>query len=536
MGGKYHVSGAKAASFILFLKRKTFLSSTDIQHLSGFHLGGNLIKRVFEQKFLGLKVSVKNPDSKDDNKDFQIRNRFFRGNGYYVFWPLVKLKKLAYRMQKVNCFFIPPVLKMMVRSYIVGTIRFCAPILFLRSSKEDRFRVNFYYAMAMAAICGLQTAEIVGLTACKNTSLRDDSSELRKLLELTGCPSVEDMAISGARVIVKQSFKFYRDKFVFPSSKRQKLKLYDPAMPYSVAPKYRNTLWCELVKLGNRQMCRETLPSRRLPSAEEKLAILEGTLSPHDLPFIKTPIPKPVDFVQNLWNFCKSQNLSAAESKALFSSFCRIHFSTFDPQERRVNFRTPSNRLVRMCSNLLPDHTLSPNLKSCVLCGDNCTDISSGCITCHRPIHSRCKVVLYKYGAVQDWSLLGCPKSFECNHIDFTILPNQARELYFSNNTDLDLSIVKRQVPRCKSIRFVNGSLLCKYCNQNIEITNINHVFQCKELVDDEPVPRKLRRLDVTSLSSSSKDQANFRRVAIFLGRKIKIDSTQLDANKRSKR
>jgi len=99
----------------------------------------------------------------------------------------------------------------------------------------------------------------------------------------------------------------------------------------------------------------------------------------------------------------------------------------------------------------------------------------------------------------------------------------------------MDLSTIALPVSRSKSIRFVNGSLLCRYCNQNIEITNINHVFQCKELVD-EPVPKKLRRLDATSLSSSSKDRANFQRVADFLGRKIKKDSIQQDANKRSKR
>jgi len=350
---------------------------------------------------------------------------------------------------------------------------------------------------------------------------------------LTGCPSIKDMAISGARVIIKQSLRFYSDRFVFATSTRQKLRQFDPAMPCAVTPRYRNTLWSDLVVLGNKQINNEEYPSRR-PSKNEKKALELGKITLNDVTLKKTPLKKQPDYIKNLWNFCKSQELSTELTKSLFSSFCKVHFCSLDDQSRRINFKTPTNKLVKACNNLLPDHTSVPSSKSCVMCGDDVESDTTQCISCGRPIHNHCRVVLYKYGKAKDWLSVGCPDSFECAHLDFTLLPSDARHFYSAAGR-LDILLQAKPVLTSKKVRFLNGSMMCRYCSKLVDLSETDHVYNCTELTDS-PIPRKLRSIDVTELERSKKEKSKMQEIVPLLKKKAVRDLSHTREILKSKR
>ena len=113
-----------------------------------------------------------------------------------------------------------------------------------------------------------------------------------------------------------------------------------------------------------------------------------------------------------------------------------MHFCSLDDQYRRVNFRTPSDQLVKACNNILPSHTSVPSSNSCVMCGDDVVCDFSQCESCSRPIHNHCRIVLYKYGKVKDWNSVGCPDKFKCAQLDFTGITCKSEKSEFPSEFD----------------------------------------------------------------------------------------------------
>ena len=60
--------------------------------------------------------------------------------------------------------------------------------------------------MALSAILGLTAYETLGACCCKNMSVSEDNESLKKLLRITGLPSLKSLAIQDARTFVKQAW------------------------------------------------------------------------------------------------------------------------------------------------------------------------------------------------------------------------------------------------------------------------------------------------------------------------------------------
>ena len=251
--------------------------------------------------------------------------------------------------------------------------------------------------MSIAAICGMNACEIFGLASCKAEKIKSSSTQLQKLLELTGLPSIEDMSINGARVVIFQSCLLFPERYVFNTLNRHRGKQYHPKLPRGTIKEYEKTLIGDLCKLALKQRENEELPRQRKPTKEEKKKIEKGEISEADLPYVKTPIRKKQEFITRTWDFCRDffkEKEERVKRKDLFSSFCKLHFEVLDSQDRRRKFRTPTNRLVPACRLMPPDHInmTVESIDLCLLCGDHYNSDSSinTCTKCYRSVHSVC--------------------------------------------------------------------------------------------------------------------------------------------------
>ena len=59
--------------------------------------------------------------------------------------------------------------------------------------------------MALAAAVGLNTAEALSLSCCKHASVKEDNAGYKKLLQLTGLPSIREMACLDSVSLIKQT-------------------------------------------------------------------------------------------------------------------------------------------------------------------------------------------------------------------------------------------------------------------------------------------------------------------------------------------
>ena len=118
--------------------------------------------------------------------------------GYECGWNLTKLKQIAYRLQHIKYRLIPEFTRKLVSAYFCGVLRYSASILWCRSSDKNIKQARYYYCMAMSAALGLTAAESVGLSCCRNLSVKSNNTDYLKLLERTGLPSIEEMAMLDA--------------------------------------------------------------------------------------------------------------------------------------------------------------------------------------------------------------------------------------------------------------------------------------------------------------------------------------------------
>ena len=529
-GCKYHMDGKKGPTMLVYLRKNQEYAS----EIDDLNLGGAAIRRVSTQRFLGVDVSVRPIEEpvlaveevslneslefgfEDKNICMSLVNKF----GYSIHWPVQKLKGLAYRLQNCHEKYSPVDLRKMCMSYVAGTIRFACSQKWLRSSGPEREATNFYYCMSLASICGLNVCEIVGLSACKAEKLSCNSSELAKLLEVTGMPTIEDMAINSARVVVKQAKILFPEKFVMEKSLRRRRKQYDLFLPCSTVPEYRSTLWGELCKLALRQREREEKPVQCKPTDEQLMKIRNGELSAEDVPWKNSPIPKKQEFLSRIWDFCKTEQKESTmpEIKLLFASFCRLHFDVLDPQDRRRSWKTPSNKLIYSCKLLVP---FGGRNDACVLCGDDFEAFadSKSCTVCSREIHVDCAEILYKFGCKKNWREVGVPGDFMCEHIDFNIrLSDKVELLNTSQKEGIEYLLYKPEyLSRVR--KFSNAFRKCEFCSEEISLDTKNHTLSCRGIGTPILTP-SAKRVRLTALNpGASKDSVKLKRLSRFLGK-----------------
>ena len=237
MGGDYHLSGDKAPVLMCYLK-KGQEACAEVDLLT---LGGAVVKRVHEQRFLGVNVVVRAGDGRTD--------RCIDKYGYRLCWPLGRLRSIAYRFQAIKDKFQPRFMRMMVNAYFSGLVRFAASMYFSRGSMEDRKTLNFLYCMTLSACLGLSAAETVGLGCCANQKVADQNPTYLRMCRDLKMPTIHDMAVADARALAKQAFLMRPALFSNPSRSLQKRKY---GLPGSVAPWKSGTLVDDILRLAKK--------------------------------------------------------------------------------------------------------------------------------------------------------------------------------------------------------------------------------------------------------------------------------------------
>ena len=97
-------------------------------------------------------------------------------------------------------------MRKLVQAYVCGVVRFSASILWLRSSDSNIKTVRYFYCIAIAACLGISAAEALNLSCCANESVSKTNKSYAQLLERTGLPSIEEMAMRDACFVVKQIY------------------------------------------------------------------------------------------------------------------------------------------------------------------------------------------------------------------------------------------------------------------------------------------------------------------------------------------
>ena len=106
--------------------------------------------------------------------------------------------------------------------------------------------------MAMSAALGLTAAESVGLSRCRNLSVKSNNTDYLKLLERTGLPSIEEMAMLDACSATKQVQKIRPEWYVLGTKRQiEKAKKSNEIHISRVTKICEGTLIEEILKMRN---------------------------------------------------------------------------------------------------------------------------------------------------------------------------------------------------------------------------------------------------------------------------------------------
>ena len=355
---EFHTTGAKAPSFLAYLKKDHNLP----QSIKSLSFDGNLIKQIDQDKILGLtrKVRPLNPNSKAS----KIIDKF----GYECEWDLTKLKQIAYRFQNLKNELVPEFAKKLVSSYFVGYLRFSSSIIFLRCSQKHLKEVRFYYCMAMAACIGLTTAEALNLSCCKHQSVSDDNSAYKLLLEKTGLPSIREMAALDSVSLIKQVSKLKPEWFVLSSTRSSRSQPDGKPRIIGVSQKCRGTLMESLLSLRDEYNLNFGMKRAKITKLKDKIreefkiklaSVPEGKHKNKALnklynerkakiSSLDTPILEEYFIARDLCTDRGAVNFSTLMRTVTLNS--RYHFQCLDTADRLQNFKTPQRSEISQFS------------------------------------------------------------------------------------------------------------------------------------------------------------------------------------------
>ena len=197
----YHLTGSKAPEYYI-LRKKGDKSRPDIGP-NGLKLGVTELTRAYETCQLGISIQY--------FKDDEIPNDF----GYKLVWKSKKcpFSRLAYRFQDIKDWWDPEMRWKCVDAYMIGKLNYGSALHWLRADPAQIDQVRFTYAMAMASVASLETPECVSLRCCKKQSVSEKNVGFLKLCKFLNMPTLKDMAIRDARVLLGQWKIFRPDDF-----------------------------------------------------------------------------------------------------------------------------------------------------------------------------------------------------------------------------------------------------------------------------------------------------------------------------------
>ena len=208
----YHLTGDKAPEYYI-LRKATDQSTIDPIRLL---LGTTEIKRAYETCQLGISIEY--------FRDDEPTNQY----GYKLVWKSKKspFSRLAYRFQDIRNWWDPEMRWKCVDSYVVGKLGYAASLYWLRADPKQVDEVRFQYCMALASVAGLETPEAISLRTCKKQAVAMKNASYLKLCKFLNMPTLRDMAIMDARVLLRQ-WRDYRPELFRLGEAREILDILD---------------------------------------------------------------------------------------------------------------------------------------------------------------------------------------------------------------------------------------------------------------------------------------------------------------------
>ena len=258
--------------------------------------------------------------------------------------------------------------------------------------------------MAMAAMLGLTTAEAIGLSCCDHLSVTSENRDFLRLLERTGLPSIEEMAMRDACSVIKQVFKIQPSWFTMGTARQQTKSKLSGALPISgVHPTFEGTLIQEILalrdlyyeKYGKQKLSTERKideikihyervikKARRDNKRGKEISDLYRKRN-EELLVLGTPVLKRYFLArEQVIELNPEQKINYAHLLRTYTLSCREEFNSLDMRDREHYFKTPKKNK--------PNKTIKATCKKHVPISMRCDKLSdegSICIFCDKTLH-----------------------------------------------------------------------------------------------------------------------------------------------------
>ena len=465
----------------------------------------------------------------------------------------------VYRFQANKDSLTPVRLRQLVIGYFVGKMRFCAAFYYLRSTAKQLNTMRFYYGMSLAAILGLNAYEALGGTCCKKVAVAENNETMRRLRELTGMPSMEEIAAQDAEIYIRQVANIRKEWFVprddklrtLENERRHKCEKNNKYFfPKFLSEEKENTLTADCWQLAKKH--------RELRGETPKKSVGTKRKTDHEYKHLWESSLKIVK--QEL------ATVSARIAHETFRVMVQHKMDILEDNDRRSKWRTPSSKLIidKRCTVFPPvweenggkrlkidfncqkegpkiyrenvyKKAFSKSLFSCLACGDLVkAQCGVKCVKCkvpHRVIHAHCasKLSLQK-------------RSFVCNKISEFLVPAErgGSEVHWKSNLTKVESLAEflcvicgeatggygvRNDSRIK--RFDDNTISCRHaedserpCTFRVhekcwkfhgELTETTTVYECKE-VKFQMRPETIKSVTGSSIVCRKDKLENLRR------------------------
>ena len=156
----FHLTGKKAPKYFVYRKAVSSNDNSESHESTSFDAVLKFDETQFERGFVKRMLGVQICMYRDDESS----NKY----GYFLKWESKRpLSSLSYRLQELKYVWDTHFIRRCVQAYVVGKIQFAASLYWLRACPKSIDNVRFDYCMAMAAVVGVTTPEVVGMFNCK---------------------------------------------------------------------------------------------------------------------------------------------------------------------------------------------------------------------------------------------------------------------------------------------------------------------------------------------------------------------------------
>ena len=496
----YHLSGKKAPEYNIFRKNGCN-TSTALPH--ELLLGETPVKRGYELTQLGVFVRF--------FRDEEVANNY----GYWLDWKSTKTQfpRIAERLKQIKDSWDPPMRRRTVTTYLEGKLSYAACLYWLRAKQANIDEMRYYHTMGLASVMGMEIPELVSLQGCKDKRVRAQNKGYLAACEFLNMPTLKDMAIKSARVLIKQWAHYNRAQFV-----------YDNDTIVGICDEDKDSLLGDIYKLAR---CKPTdfYPVFNAVKGPQKRAT---TFHPEELPLW-----------QRYWygygaEARKAGVRSVATDNMGFNTMCRDHFKVLEPVTRVKKHldRAVSEATTRTSGDIEDDEEHSSTQTSHRnkrLRGDNGEPEGSGKgskkrkrggelqaatapiltrLTCAvpmpkgrgRPCRRPCRICGFVIGETSKRDIKKGVITHPC--VKFVCCDREAhsqcwRSAKVSDNDEVKCSNLTALTRKCRKVliptsmadpdeRVIKSYAVCEYCGEKIDKTgDSNHIRDhCKVLQD----------------------------------------------------